>query len=55
MVARLASQESIDDPVCPHCDKKLKEIHWRRIEAWCKEYIYICPHCKKVLGTGIQS
>ncbi len=54
MTAKVASQESTADPICPHCEKKLKEIHWRRISAWCEEYLYMCPHCHKVLGTGMR-
>jgi uncharacterized protein with PIN domain len=39
------------DPICPHCEKPIKEVHWREIKArtqW--EHVFICPHCRKVLG-----
>ena len=32
MTLKLASQEADYDPVCPHCEKTLSEIHWRQVE-----------------------
>ncbi len=53
MAAKLSSKEADYDPLCPHCEKKLDEVAWRRIKSWSThEYVFICPHCKKVLGVG---
>jgi hypothetical protein len=41
------------DPVCPHCDRGLREIFMRElISALGKRYIYFCNHCTKVLGVS---
>ncbi len=55
MAERLASEESKHDPVCPHCEKKIAEMHWRRSQAFHEEYVFMCPHCRKVLGVGIRT
>jgi len=52
--AKLASKEADYDPLCPHCEKRLKEVHWRRLEAVNAEYLFICPSCKKVIGVGVR-
>ena len=53
MATKIASTEANYDPLCPHCGKKLSEVHWRRVKAFVKwEYLYICPACKKVIGLS---
>ena len=53
MAPKLASKEVDYDPLCPHCESKLDEVGWRKIKSWgTAEYVFICPHCKKVLGVG---
>lgn len=54
MASKMASREIEYDPLCPHCEKKLEEIHWRRISAVNAEYLFICPKCKKVMGVGVR-
>lgn len=40
-------------PVCPHCEREIEQLHWRKLESFSHyEYIYMCPHCRKVLGIG---
>jgi glutaredoxin len=50
--------ESQTKPVCPHCEKDLRRIEYRRQKlsfgfmsgaTWV--IILTCPHCHKVLGT----
>ncbi len=53
MATQISSKEVDYDPLCPHCEKELDEIHWRRIKSWMiNEYMFICPACKKILGIG---
>jgi hypothetical protein len=41
-------------PVCPHCEKEIREVHWRQMKtALHLEYLFTCPHCRKVLGVGV--
>lgn len=42
-------------PVCGHCKKELDTI-WRRTNELgvADEQILICPHCRAVLGFGVQ-
>lgn len=48
---KIASTKVDYDPLCPHCEKPIKEVHWRGIKAKVQsEYVFICPHCRKVLG-----
>ncbi len=54
MSAKLASNQATYDPLCPHCEKELLEVHWRQLEAMNAEYLFICPHCKKVIGIGVR-
>lgn len=30
MTTKLASTEVDYDPICPHCEDKFAEVHWRR-------------------------
>ncbi len=54
MAAKLASKQADYDPLCPHCEKIIEEIHWRQVHAVNAEYLFICPNCKKVLGIGVR-
>lgn len=41
-------------PLCPHCERKLTEIHWHKIKKALKlgyVAVHSCPHCNKVLGV----
>lgn len=51
---KLASKEAEYDPLCPHCQKQLKEVHWRKIGAVHAEYMFVCPCCRKVIGVGVR-
>ena len=54
MTERIPSKEADYDPLCPHCEKKLEEVHWGKIKAWANdEYVVICPKCRKVIGVGM--
>ena len=48
------AESSAGSTLCPHCGKKLEEVHWRQIEAVNAEYLFICPKCKKVIGVGVR-
>ena len=41
-------------PICPHCDKELKEIVRHKDEKGFfegkKGYTFSCPHCRRILG-----
>lgn len=54
MTVKLASKEVDFDPLCPHCESQINEVHWRKIEAVNAEYLFICPKCKKVIGVGVR-
>lgn len=48
--------ESDAHPLCPHCAKKLTEIHWHKVRGVSMTAIgylvvHSCPHCRKVLST----
>jgi len=44
-------------PICPHCEKKLREVY--RISDsrifGSKGYCYVCPSCRKILGFADYS
>ena len=54
MNTKLASEPADYDPLCPHCEERIDEVHWRQIEAVNAEYLFICPNCKKVIGIGVR-
>jgi len=54
MTIKVASKEANYNPLCPHCEKTIDEVHWRQIEAVNAEYLFFCPKCKKVLGIGVR-
>jgi len=42
-------------PVCPHCEKELKEVHTKSRGApfiQGEKIVFFCPHCRKILGFG---
>jgi hypothetical protein len=50
--------ESRSLPICPHCEKTLAQVEYRRQKlsfgfmrgaSWV--ILLTCPHCRKVLGT----
>jgi hypothetical protein len=47
--------EKKDDvtPICPHCSQKLSRMWFRQLSGFFgKRYIYMCSHCRKVLGVS---
>lgn len=54
MPPKLAAEQVNYEPICPHCERPIEEIHWRQIEAVNAEYLFICPNCRKVLGFGVR-
>jgi hypothetical protein len=44
-------------PICPHCEAELPEIHVRKPKGSFgvgRGFVAFCPHCRKVLGFGVQ-
>ena len=51
------TETTTESPVCPHCEKRLKEIYWHKVQGKGMSgvgyvAVYSCPHCKKVLSTS---
>jgi uncharacterized protein with PIN domain len=47
-------------PICPHCGKQLDEIKAKELDKGkltiiSHSFIYMCPHCRKVLGIGTNA
>ena len=43
-------------PVCPHCEKDIEEVHYFEQTGIIRMKVirlFVCPHCLKVLGTGM--
>ncbi len=43
-------------PICPHCDEAIKEMRYFEQTGVIKMKVvrlFVCPHCLKVLGTGM--
>lgn len=43
--------------VCPHCEAELDEVFVKKPKGSFgigQGYLFICPSCRKVLGTGVQ-
>jgi len=43
-------------PICPHCEGEIEEVHYFEQEGTVKMKVirlFVCPHCLKVLGTGM--
>ena len=54
MAEKIPTKEADYLPLCPHCTKEIKEVHWRQMPATNAEYIFCCPECRKVLGIGVR-
>ena len=52
MPRKLAAKEADYDPVCPPCENKLGEVHWRQLQAVNAEYLFIWPNGGKVIDVG---
>ena len=53
MAITVASKEADRDPLCPHCEKKLKTLWYRELRCLLgKRYLYFCPSCNKCLGIS---
>ncbi len=54
MAQKIPQKQVTSAPVCPHCEKEIQDVHWRQMRtALQAEYLYMCPHCRKVLGAGV--
>lgn len=48
---KIENRENVS-PVCPHCQAILQSLWYRKLRgALGRRYVYICPHCRKVLGV----
>ncbi len=54
MQPKVSQREADYEPLCPHCDQPIREVHWRQLQAVNAEYLFACPHCRKVLGIGVR-
>ena len=54
MAIKLDTREADYDPICPHCEQRIQEVHWRQMTAVNAEYLFTCPHCNKVIGIGVR-
>lgn len=53
MPEKLPQKEVDHAPRCPHCEKDIHEVHFRRMRTVSfYEYVYMCPHCHKVIGVA---
>jgi len=51
-MTNLVETES-ENPICPHCEKELKDILAKRITStFGVRFVYFCSRCKKVLGIS---
>jgi hypothetical protein len=44
-------------PICPFCETDLPEIHMRKLRrgfGMGRGFIFICPNCRKVIGSSAQ-
>ena len=44
-------------PICPYCEKELSEVKTKefdkaKLTLISQNFIYMCPHCRKVLAIG---
>lgn len=45
------SREVENNPVCPHCEKEIRQVLYKRVQStFGKSYLYFCDSCKKTLG-----
>ncbi len=48
-----ATENNEQDPLCPHCEKPLREVYFRSLKAqFGRRYLYFCAGCQKVLGIS---
>ncbi len=43
-------------PVCPHCENEIEKVQYFEQTGLVRMKVvrlFVCPHCLKVLGTGI--
>jgi len=43
-------------PICPHCSEEIKEMRYFEQTGVIRMKVirlFVCPHCLKVLGTGM--
>ena len=43
-------------PICPHCERAIDEMSYFEQEGTVKMKVarlFVCPHCLKILGTGM--
>ena len=46
-------ENSLEPPVCPHCEKVITTIHAQKIKTLLGvRFLYYCGECKKVLGVS---
>jgi hypothetical protein len=49
-------KDELKKPICPHCEKHIYEMKYFEQEgvvAMKVIRLFVCPHCLKVLGTGM--
>jgi|GEM_PF-3415648 uncharacterized protein with PIN domain len=41
-------------PLCPHCGEELSTLisHRSHLRAFYNLHVFVCPHCRKVLGVS---
>ena len=52
----LPIQDDDKKPICPHCEKEIDEMRYFEQTGVMKMKVirlFVCPHCLKVLGTGM--
>lgn len=40
-------------PLCPHCEHDLETIHKVSHGPFEQNFVYLCPHCRKVLAITL--
>ena len=49
-------REENKKPICPHCEKEIDSMQYFEqsgVVAMKVIRLFVCPHCLKVLGTGM--
>lgn len=41
-----------DWPKCPHCEKEVRQVIYRKRGFLSRMLLFWCPHCKAVLGAS---
>ena len=48
-----ATQKNDVPPICPHCSEPIEHVWFRDLRGmFGRRYIYLCSHCRKVLGIS---